>query len=110
MSMTTSGTAAAAGAGGSPSTLSTLMQFLPFVLILVVFYFLMIVPQNKERKRREEMLKAIQPGDKVLTRGGVYGIVTELKDHQITIKIAENVKVEIERAFIEMVEKPKITS
>jgi preprotein translocase subunit YajC len=97
---TAAGTAPAAG-----SPLGALISFMPFILIMVLFYFLMIHPQNKERKKREEMLKAIQRGDKVLTRGGVYGVVADIKENTLIVKISENNKVEVERSYIDSVQK-----
>jgi len=96
-------TAGAAPAANSP--LGALLSFSPFLAIMALFYFLMIHPQNKERKKREEMLKAIQRGDKVLTRGGVYGIVADIKENVLILKISENNKVEIERSYIDSVQK-----
>jgi len=75
-------------------------------LIGAAFYFLVLAPGNKERKKREELLKSIQRGDKVLTKGGIWGIVADIKDNTLTMKIAENTKVEVDRAYIENVEKP----
>ena len=96
-------TAGAGPAAGSP--MSTLINLMPFVFIMVLFYFLMIHPQNKERKKRDEMLKAIQRGDKVLTRGGVYGIVADIKENVLILKISDSSKVEVERSYIDSVQK-----
>jgi len=94
--------AAVAGpASGSP--LAMVVSFAPFIIIMVLFYFLMIYPQGKERKKREEALNAIQRGDRILTRGGVYGTVADIKEQILIVKIAENVKVEMDRSFVESV-------
>ncbi len=90
--------------GATP--MAGIVSFLPMILIVALFYFIMIVPQSKERKKKEELLNSIQRGDKVLTRGGVYGIVADIKEQMIILKIAENTKIEIERSYIEMVIKP----
>ena len=89
------------------SPLAELSRFVPFFLMIAaLYYFLIINPQNKERKKREEMLNAIQRGDRVLTRGGIYGIVTEVKEQILILKINENSKIEIDRSFVETVQKP----
>jgi preprotein translocase subunit YajC len=102
----TAATATAAAAPAPSSPLGMIISFAPFIIIMVLFYFLMIHPQNKERKKREEALNAIQRGDRVLTRGGIYGTVADIKEQVLTVKICENVKVEIERSFVETVIKP----
>jgi preprotein translocase subunit YajC len=66
----------------------------------------MIVPQSKEKKKREELLNSMQRGDRVLTRGGIYGTVADIKEQLIVLKVAENTKIEIERSYIETVQKP----
>jgi preprotein translocase subunit YajC len=75
------------------------------VPIAILFYFLLVAPQNKERKKRQEMLNTIQRGDRVLTRGGLYGTVADIKDQVLILKINENNKVEIDRAYIETIQK-----
>ena len=97
----TAATAAAPAASNSP--LAMVVSFAPFIVIMILFYFLMIYPQNKERKKREEALNAIQRGDRILTRGGVYGTVADIKEQILIVKIAENVKIEMDRSFVESV-------
>ena len=92
-----------APAPNSPA--ASLLSFAPFLAIMVLFYFLMIHPQNKERKKREAMLGAIQRGDRVLTKGGIYGTVADIKEQILILKINENNKVEIDKSYIEMVQK-----
>ena len=75
-------------------------------LIGAAFYFLVLAPGNKERKKKEELLGGIQRGDKVLTKGGLWGHVADIKDNTLTLKIAENTKVEVDRAYVETVQKP----
>ena len=95
--------AAAAAGPASGSPLAMVVSFAPFIIIMVLFYFLMIYPQGKERKKREAALNAIQRGDRILTRGGVYGTVADIKEQILIVKIAENVKVEMDRSFVESV-------
>jgi preprotein translocase subunit YajC len=93
-------------AGPLPSsTANTLIGFAPLLLIMVLFYFLMIRPQGQERKKREEMLANIQRGDRVLTRGGIYGTVADIKEQILVLKINENNKIEIDRSYVDSVQK-----
>ncbi len=96
-------TAAAAAAPDSP--LGGLLSLAPMLLILVAFYVIFMLPQNKERKKKEEMLKNIQRGDRVLTRGGLYATVADIKENVLVLKINENSKVEVDRAYIDSIEK-----
>jgi len=87
-----------AAAGGS------LVSFIiPMVLMMVVFYFLLIRPQQKKEKERVRMINSIQKGDRVLTVGGIYGVVSALKPEEsiVVLKISENAKVEVSKASIQ---------
>lgn len=83
------------GGGGSQIT-----AFLPFILIFVIFYFLILRPQQKQSKQRQEMLKSIKRGDNVITSGGLYGRVLNIVDDVITLEIAKGVSVRVSRAGI----------
>lgn len=89
--------AAAADAAASPNPL---FQFLPLVLIFVVFYFLMIRPQQKQAKERKAMLESVGRGDEVATSGGILGKVTAAADDILTIEIADNVRVRVQRGAV----------
>jgi preprotein translocase subunit YajC len=73
---------------------------LPLILIFVIFYFLLIRPQQKRAKEHKTMLEAIKKGDKVITSGGVYGLVESVGQNTVTLKIAENVRVKFGKAYI----------
>ena len=74
---------------------------LPFALIFIIMYFLILRPQRQQAKRREEMLKAIRRGDTVVTNGGVVGKVTKVvDDHEVELQIAEGVRVRQMRSLI----------
>ncbi len=76
-------------------------MLLPFVLIFVIMYFLILRPQRQQAKRREEMLKAIRRGDTVVTNGGIVGKVTKVvDDNEVELQIAEGVKVRAIRSLI----------
>jgi preprotein translocase subunit YajC len=70
---------------------------------IVLMYFFMFRPQSKERKERQQMLDILKKGDKIVTIGGIYGYVTNVKDKIVTVKIADNVKVEMARSGIAQV-------
>ena len=85
--------AAAPAAGGASSYSGILMM----VLIFVVFYFFMIRPQSKKQKEIKKQREAMQVGDKVVTSGGIYGKVKELKETTVIIEIAENVRIKVDK-------------
>ena len=91
---------AQAAAGGG----SGFEALLPLVLIFVVFYFLLIRPQQKKMKSHKEMLGAIRRGDKVVTGGGIIGTVTKvIDDEDVTVEIADGVKVRVQRGLVSSV-------
>lgn len=77
-----------------------LIGFLPLILIFVIFYFLLIRPQQKKAKEHKEMIDNLKKGDKVVTSGGIYGVIEEVRTNSLTLKIAENVKVKFGKAYI----------
>jgi preprotein translocase subunit YajC len=102
---TTSQTAPAKPAPGAAPPANNVTFMLPWILIAVVGYFLLIAPANKERKKKEAMLGGVQRGDRVLTKGGIYGTVSDIKENIVVLKISENSKVEVDRSYIETVQK-----
>ena len=79
-----------------------LMSLLPFLLIIVVFYFFMIRPQMKRQKELRKYRDALKKGDKIITTGGIYGRVLEVKDAQVIMEIAEDVKIKIDKSAVIM--------
>ena len=75
-------------------------NFLPIVAIGLVFYFLVIAPANKQRKKQAEMLSTLKKGDRVLTTGGIYGTIQGVEPDAVTLKIADNVKVKVARSAV----------
>ncbi|MCB2100481.1 MAG: preprotein translocase subunit YajC [Rhodobacterales bacterium] len=91
---------AAGGAAGG----SGLEAFIPMILIFVVFYFLLIRPQQKKMKQHKEMLNEIRRGDKVVTGGGIIATVTKVvNDEELQVEIAEGVKVRVQRGMVSAV-------
>ncbi len=74
--------------------------FMPFIIMIAVFYFLLIRPQQAQQKKRQEMLNALSKGDHVITAGGLYGEITALKEDYATLKIADKVEVKVSRSGI----------
>ena len=79
---------------------SSFVQFVPLLLIFVVFYFLLIRPQQKKMKDHKAMLDAVRRGDRVVTNGGILGLVTKVDDRELTVEIADNVRVKVMRDMI----------
>ena len=80
-----------------------LVQLAPLVLIFVVFYFLLIRPQQKRMKEQRAMLSAIRRGDRILTGGGIIGTVTRASEDELTVEIAEGVRVKVMRSTVQTV-------
>lgn len=89
---------APADAGAQPG--GPLMTFMPLILMFVIFYFLLIRPQQKKQKEHRQMLDALGRGDRVVTSGGLYGRVVEAREDVLTIDLGNNVQVQVGRAFI----------
>lgn len=81
----------------APGKANPLTSLLPLLLIIVVFYFFMIRPQVKKQKELKNYRSGIQKGEKVITTGGIYGKVTDVKDNTVTVEIAENVRIKIDK-------------
>jgi preprotein translocase subunit YajC len=90
--------------GTEPNPTGQMLQMvLMFGVMGVMFYFLLIRPQSRQRKEHERLLGNVKSGDKILTSGGIYGIVSNVKDKTLMVKIADNVKVEIAKTAVSSV-------
>jgi preprotein translocase subunit YajC len=76
---------------------NSIIQFLPLVFILVIFYLIVFLPARRRQKKLQDMIDNLKVGDKVVTSGGIYGTIVGFKDDRIQLRIAENVKVELSR-------------
>lgn len=84
------------------------VSLLPLVLIFAVFYFLLIRPQQRKMKEHRALIEGVKRGDQVLTSGGIFGKVTKVEDHVLTVEIAKEVQVSVQRSSIaDIVNKPK---
>ena len=84
----------------SASTGALIAQVLPILAIGLVFYFIVIAPANKQRKKTQDMLGSLKKGDRVVTSGGIYGTIQGVEAEVVYLKIAENVKVKVSRSAI----------
>ncbi|HEY3168103.1 MAG TPA: preprotein translocase subunit YajC [Verrucomicrobiae bacterium] len=89
----------APGAGGP----GPLMTLIPFVLIFVIMYFMVIRPQQKKSKEHQELLNKLKKNDEVMTSGGIYGKVIDLKETVVTLEVAPNVRIRVHRPQISAV-------
>lgn len=85
------------GGGGSSAMLT---QLLFFAAIFAIFYFLLIRPQQKQKRDRATMLGSLKKGDRVVTSGGLYGTITGLDEHKVTLRVADQVRLEFDRGAV----------
>jgi preprotein translocase subunit YajC len=86
-----------AGQGGAGGLLGSL---LPLILIFVIFYFLLIRPQQKKAKEQKNMIDNLKKGDKIVTSGGIYGVIEAVGTNTVTLKVGENVKVKLGKPYV----------
>ncbi len=94
------------GAGGQGGAGGLLGSLVPLILIFVVFYFLLIRPQQKRAKEHKSMIDNIKKGDKIITSGGIFGVIEAVGTNTVTVKIGENVKVKLGKAYIASLRAP----
>jgi preprotein translocase subunit YajC len=92
--------AQAAGAAAPDGGTAMLLQFAPLIFIFVIFYFLMIRPQQKKMKEHRQAIAAVQKNDQIVTAGGLIAKVTRVDEHEVEAEIAPNVKVKIVKGTI----------
>ena len=90
----------AMGAGGQAADGGGFAAFVPIILMFVIFYFLLIRPQQKKAKMHQEMINELKKGDAVITSGGIHGVITNLNDNTATVEIAEKVRIKVTRSSI----------
>lgn len=93
------------GGGGSsaPNGAGGILSLVPFLLIFIIFYFLLIRPQQQKQKQQRALLDALKKGDKVVTTSGIWGTITNLGKETITLQIADNTKIKMQRDNISRV-------
>ena len=88
---------AMSAAGQSPGGL---WNFLPFALILGIFYFLILMPMQRRQKKVQEFQDSLKAGDKIVTTSGIYGLITKVNDKSVQVQIADKVRIEVSRAAV----------
>ena len=86
--------------GQAPPGGSWVFQAVPFILILGVMYFLLIMPAQRQRKKHQKMLDALKNGDKVVTNGGLLGTVAGVKESVVQLRLGDNVRIEVMKSYI----------
>lgn len=88
---------------GSPQ--SSMMPFIMMILMFVMMYFLLIRPQRKQQKEHQQRLSSLKIGDEVITNGGIHGVVANVREGVIKLKVADNVKLEMEKSAVASITK-----
>lgn len=84
-----------------------LVSFMPLILIFVIFYFLLIRPQQKRQREHEQMMKNLAKNDEVVTNGGIHGTIINVKDTTVILRVDENVKLEVDKHSIAYINKKR---
>ena len=92
--------ALAADEAPAPGRMGQLMSFAPLIILFVIFYFLLIRPQQKKAKEQKEMLSKLEKVDAVVTSGGIHGTITGVAEDAVTVEIAENVRVKVAKEHV----------
>jgi preprotein translocase subunit YajC len=87
-------------APGTESTAPSWAPLLPFVLVFVIFYLILIRPQKKQQQELQKLMESLKPGDQILMSNGIYGTVVDTKEKSLTVKIADNVKIKVLRTAV----------
>lgn len=82
---------------------SFITALIPFILVFVIFYVLIILPSRKKQKKHQDLVEALKPGDKVVTTGGIHGTVMGVKPDRIELKISANVKIDVSKNAIAVI-------
>src|SRR5438094_2071603 len=74
--------------------------FVPFIFIFIIMYFVMIRPQKKRQQQQQQLISSLKTGDRVVTNGGIHGLISNVKENTVLVKVADNVKLEMEKSAI----------
>ena len=86
--------------GATPAGPNPFASFVPIILIFVIMYFLLFRPQMKRQKEQQKLIAALKTGDRVVTASGIHGLISNVKERTVILKIADNVKIEVEKSAI----------
>ena len=84
----------------APGAPSAWVQFLPFVLVLGIFYFVILLPMKRKQQKVQSFLAALKVGDRIVTSGGVFGTITRLGDQSVQVQVADKVRIEVARSGV----------
>ena len=91
---------------GGPSPGGGFNLFVPLIFFVIIFYFILIRPQSQRQKQQQQLISALKTGDRVVTSSGIHGLIANVKDSTVIVKVADNVKIEVEKSAIASVLKP----
>ena len=94
----------ASPAAGGPNPITS---FIPLILIFIIMYFLLFRPQMRKQKEQQRVVSALKTGDRVVTGSGIHGLISNVKETTVILKVADNVKIEIEKTAVTNVLKPE---
>ena len=86
--------------GASPEGGSAWLQLVPFILVLGIFYFIILLPMKRKQQKVQQFLNALKVGDRVITTGGIYGQVTRLGEQSVQLQVADKIRIEVAKAAI----------
>ena len=86
--------------GAPPTGGSTWLQFVPFILVIGIFYFIILLPMQRKQQKVQQFQQGLKVGDRVITTGGIYGQITKITDSTVQLQIADKVKVDVARAAV----------
>ncbi len=95
----------AQAASPAPAGPNPLASFVPIILIFVIMYFLLFRPQMRRQKAQATLVSTLKTGDRVVTASGIHGLISNVKDRTVIVKIADNVKIEMEKSAVSSVVK-----
>ncbi|HWY39173.1 MAG TPA: preprotein translocase subunit YajC [Chthoniobacterales bacterium] len=87
-------------AAPAPAPGAGIIQFVPFILIFIIMYFLLFRPQKKRQQEQQRLISTLKTGDKVVTNAGIHGLIANVKDTTVMLKVADNVKIEVEKSAV----------
>jgi preprotein translocase subunit YajC len=87
-------------AAPADGNVSLWVQFLPFILVLGIFYFVILLPMKRRQKKVQQFLDGLKVGDRIITTSGIYGSITKISDRSVQVQIADKVRIELSRAAI----------
>jgi len=82
---------------------SPILSLMPIIFIFIIFYFLLILPQKKKQDAHKKTIEALKKNDSVVTSGGIHGVITNVKDNTVMLRVDENVKLEVQKSAISVV-------